>query len=275
MNTATGKEITSFSHLLDSVYSAQSSFYRSVWSEYTPNAFSKSSLPEIPTVSWKNWVDTPYSERLYTNEPMYVKVVDRNEKLFLVSRTLNDIRNEDYGPVAERPLVLFEWAHEGIEKSLWCFEHNILPLISEGNLTVVAQTARKYEIDSILCEMEMLKKLVPVLAEEYSLKNIKSISIIDQGFDTTYLLHHFEHAKISLNVGLPETGVFAHTTLTDDNSPTFEVVDNSFIEIDERGCLIVTRLFLLPTPVIRYQTYQRAVPTALYKDNTVKAFKLA
>ncbi|MCH7883450.1 hypothetical protein IIA95_03485 [Patescibacteria group bacterium] len=249
-------------NLLINVYSShKSNFYRNHFKKngFNPlNPPSIKNLEKIPILTWEDIQSCPFLKRLYKNEGLLTKIVYKNDKPLLVARTIHDIVLENYGFVCERPLVLFNNFHEGVEKSLWFYEHNILPLINEPNLDITALTACKYQIDAILCQTGILKQFLPRLQKYYNPTAIRHIGILDNVFDISFLKTHFKQARLITMLGLPEIGIIAKACpdALSNEKITFHPDENSIVELD--GNLIVTRLIDLPTPIIRYQTNLRA-----------------
>ncbi|MDP3726112.1 MAG: hypothetical protein Q8R36_02855 [bacterium] len=245
--------------LLTTVYdSPLSAFYRNHFKKhnFSPVQFQTlSDIEKIPILNWKLLSTTPLLERIYTKEPYLTKIIYKNDRSFLVGRTLADIALEDYGLSCTRPLMLFSTSHEGVEKGLWFFEHNILPAINEENLELTAMIAAKYEIDGIVAEMELLKQFLPRLQKNgYNFSRISNIKIIDTSFDISFLKTHFPSKNFKIILGLPETGAFAKACPKsfDHEIIVFHPNEMSILEFNET--ILVTRLLTLPTPIIRYQT---------------------
>ena len=230
-------------------HSDQSTFYRKQW-----KTSSRPTIQQIPTISQADLQKTSFNDRLYKQDQGYVKVVDWYEHPFLIARGLKDIAQEAYGAEGDRPLVLFTLAYEGIEKSLWCFEHNRLPLISEKSARTTAQMAAKYHADALICDSETLRAHLPSLNELYGVGNIKHLDIIDSSFDLDLIQMHFRHATVTLRLGLPEAGVFATGSMPEGKETVvFKTLPHALLQ-EEGSKLAVTRLLELHTPIIRYQT---------------------
>ena len=98
---------------------------------------------------------------------------------YLVPRRLQDIAGETFGIRCERPLVLFTDPQEAVEKSLWFYARNILPLIGEpNNLAVTAFAAQRYGVDAIVGQLPLVTTFLSRLGGEYDLQRIASITLI-------------------------------------------------------------------------------------------------
>ena len=210
----------------------------------------------IPILQWETLVQTPFLKRLYRNSQLYTKIVSgrSHNKPILIARTTEDISEEHFGTIQTRPLVLFGTIHESIEKCLWVYEQNILPLVcTEGSGELTARTALQYGIDSILCDMGSFKEVSPHLSD-YLIENEVHVSVVDTAFDMSFLNTRVPQHHYTLTLGLPEVGTIAHACPETHgcDSIVFHPDERSIIEILDT--LIVTRLVNLPTPIIRYQT---------------------
>ena len=238
-----------FLKLIDFVKQSKTSiFYKDIWN----NTGHIKNIRDVPPVTVNNFIETPLNDRLYKNEKLFVKIIEKEEGSFLWARTLEDIGHEMYGVTeCERPLVHFDSAHESIEKSLWFYENGILPLIGESNLSITAHVATQYKIDAIVTETKTLPLICESLAKTYPLKNIENLVIIDTYFDIGFLQEYFSKTNVYLRLGLPETGVFASANLQE-KSAEFHVHRNYIVEKQDK--LLITKLDILPTPIIRYDT---------------------
>ncbi len=246
--------------LLQEIIASPSSFYRN---HFKKNNYSyqhledSSDLKKIPRLNWRDIEAVPFLERLYhgADESIFTKIIYREEKIFLWALRRKDAGREPYGVSCERPLLLFRRHHDGVEKGLWFYEHNILPLMKEPNYEIAAMTAKKYGIDAIVGETKELETFLPYLMKEYSSENIKKICIVDTQFDPNFITEHFPQAETIFKLALPETGVIAEAVVSPSKKEivSFETVPSVIAEIiDEK--LIITKTNLLPTPLIRYET---------------------
>lgn len=206
---------------------------------------------DIPTVSSKDFLDFPLLKRDYLNKKMVTKVIHGHNDAFLLGRTIDDIRQESFGIPAKRPLMLFKYTYESIEKGLWFYEQKILPMINEDNLEITTMMASKYTVDGIVGEMDMIKNFTPILSRKYNLKNIKHIRIIDTTFDTLFMEKYFSHAEIFYTLGTPLSGSIA--SMCPESKDVFHEDEHALIE-NLNGKLVVTKLYMMPTPIIRLET---------------------
>ena len=232
--------------------SAESDFYRNIWGN-------EKTFYNLPFISIENFIATPLRERTYKKEKGLAKIVRSGAKPFLVQCGLSDLKKENYGDVlCKRPLVLLSNSHEALEKSLWFYEHDILPLIGEpNNFSLTAFTSEKYNIDAIVSEGNILLQFLEEFKKEYTISRIETVTLIEKKIEMEHVQKLKElFPKVRLVLALPETGAFAEHCQKSDitkNRVFFHEDDNSIVEIVEAD-IVVTRLTHLVTPVIRYKT---------------------
>ena len=147
-------------------------------------------------------------------------------------------------------MVYFADPHETLEKAHWCYQRGMLRLVGEANAEVSLFTAGRFRIDSLICDSVTLPVMLPHF--ESMQEPLESISIVGDSFDPQVLASYASYAKrIRLVLSLPETGAFAEAPLCED--PLFAPYPDCLIE-DVEGDLILTKLRLLVTPIIRYDT---------------------
>jgi hypothetical protein len=226
-----------------------SGFYSARWGAATD-------LNSIPTVSREDLRTTPLSKRRYKREKGLVKVIHDERGAFLSEWSFADIGREEYGVYAKRPLVYLLDPHEAIEKSMWCYERGMLPLVGEKDAAITSYAAGRYQIDSLITDAESLAKLTSYL--EGRTEPLDSISLIGASFDPHSLMPYRAYAaRIRLVLSLPETGAFAAAELA--AKPVFEALPGCTIEKEQT--LIVSKDRMLVTPIIRYRT---DIPTHVY-----------
>src|SRR5690348_8939857 len=108
----------------DIASSEKSDFYKSIWG-------SAQEFNDLPAVSREDFINVPLSKRRYKDEKGLVKIVHSPEGSFLSEWSFKDIGLEPWGLPSKRPFVYLTDAHEAIEKSMWCYENNMVPLIGE------------------------------------------------------------------------------------------------------------------------------------------------
>ena len=230
--------------------SAVSDFYRTtVWDTPPPEMPHEKLLP----CTRAQYAAVPFLARLYRTEGLLTKVAYEGEKPFLIGRHHDDIASESYGMLGNRPLVAFSDIHESLEKSLWCYTRNILPLIADSNPDITAMLANRYEADTLIADTATLPVLLPALAQHYKLSAFRFVSIVDTVFDLSLLKKMFPEAELSLVLGLPETGGIAFTCpdALKEGHIVFHTAPHRAIEHSNE--LTVTDDRLLPTPLIRYR----------------------
>lgn len=217
------------------------SFYRDHWG-------GESSFEALPETSRSDFLKTPLSKRRYKDEKALIKTVRTKEGLFASEWSFSDIAQESWGPCATRPLIYFADPDEAVEKSMWCYERNILPLIGEAVPDITNSAAEFYRINSAIVDAPSLALLLPYLRGRA--EPLESISIVGSSFTISALQDYVPYAKdIQLVLSLPETGAFAQAPLA--SRPVFTLNQNCFIEPGESG-LLLTKNAKLVTPIIRY-----------------------
>ena len=225
------------------------SFYRNHWN-------TKERFETLPVVRREHFVATPLTGRTYREEKGLVKIVKNGPAPFLVQWGLSDLSKEIYGTACNRPMVLLSDPHEALEKALWFYERNTLPLIGESNnLPIAAFAAHKYGIDAIVSDEDILFPFVTFFGKECDVKGVQ-LTLIGSGFSVERLQvarNLFQNMRLVL--ALPETGAFAESCpgLLGKGEYAYHPDENSVIEIIG-GRLVITKLPFLITPIIRYDT---------------------
>lgn len=229
--------------------SSVSDFYRTtVW-----NNPSGAPYERLPPLTRETYAQTPFLTRLYRTHGLLTKVAYEGGKPFLIGRHLEDIAGESFGTLGERPLIAFGSTHESLEKSLWCYARNILPLITNDDPDITAMLAKRYEADTLITDTATLATLLPALARHYELARFRRVSVIDTSFNLPLLEKMFPEAELSLVLGLPETGSIALScpAALKEKLIVFHAAPHRTIEHND--ALTVTDARLLPTPLIRYR----------------------
>jgi hypothetical protein len=222
--------------------SEQSSFYKKKWG--TAEDFFR-----LPAVSSKDFVETPLSQRRYKNEKSLVKIVHTEHGPFLSEWSFSNIGGERYGLPSSRPLVYLADPHDALEKALWCYEQGMVPALGEKNTAVTESIAAKYRIDSLICDVSSLRALEPYLRSRAA--KLQSISILDTTFPLEELKTFAPYAEdLRLVLALPEAGAFAEAPFSE--QPVFTPHPGCVVE--EADGLVLTKLSLLATPLVRYKT---------------------
>jgi hypothetical protein len=176
-------------------------------------------------------------------------MVHAKEGIFLSEWRFSDIAAECYGDVGQRPLVYLADPHEAIEKSLWCYDQGVVPLIGEKDPDIAMYAAEKYEIDSLVTDPAAIANVRPYLEKRTT--KLRFISIIAPSFAIADLMPYRAFARtVTLVRALPEIGAIESASL--EKRPRFAPCADCVIERDET--LIVTKTRMLVTPVIRYRT---------------------
>ena len=110
-------------------------------------------------------------------------------------------------------------------------------------------TAARYQIDSLIVDAVSLELLAPYLQKRDT--PLESMIIIGESFDGAALIPYAAYAKqVRLVLARAETGVFAGAML--DEYPVYTALPGCVLEYDD--VLIVTKIDLFITPIIRYRT---------------------
>ena len=121
-------------------------------------------------------------------KPLFMKIEYRDGTPHLLGRTREDISAENYGSAAyKRPLVMFQSVQDSIEKSLWHYERNILPLIAEDNLELTCMAAAAFRIDAIVGDAASLSRLSGVLNAYLDTRRIRQSTVIDVEISRPFL----------------------------------------------------------------------------------------
>jgi len=248
------KKIKDFSILVNKIFNSDESlFYKNIWKDVSTPV----SIDTIPIIDHLSFIKTPLHDRQYKQEKGITKIVKKYETPFLVNTALVDLKEEDFGDkTVERPLVLLSDSHEALEKSMWFYENNTLPLIGETkNLKVTAYAASRYKIDSIVIDMKMFSQFLPPFSTKYNIKDSIKITVLDDNFDKkeiSSILKLFPSARFILC--LPETGAFANSCSKSLAKGNLIFHENNTSIVEVADTLIVSRLRNLVTPIIRYNS---------------------
>jgi hypothetical protein len=227
--------------LIAYVRSHPADFYRNAWG-------SADSFADLPTISRLDLIKTPLPHRQYSQDAGMAKIVRDEKGSFLSQWSFADIASEAYGEISARPMVCMADPHEAIEKSLWCYENGMLPLIGEKDADMAMYAAGKYRIDSLICDPVSLQAMHPYLS---GCGGVASISVIGSSFSPSEFMPFAAYAKsFRLLLALPETGVIAQAEFSP--SPKFLALPECVIE---RGAsLVITKVARRAMPIIKYDT---------------------
>lgn len=214
-------------------------FYRSLWE----NSISAG------IVRRADFFQTPIQERRYKNVSSLALIAGSAEEPFVIEWALEDLREESVGdvPFGRKPLVCFRSPHNAVLWSVWCYEHGMVPLIGERNPAVTLATARLLLVDGIITDSASLHDIVPLVEE----LRLSYVVVVDQSFDVALL--NSLRTKVYPVLWLPETGIIGTGELRG-NDLTFAADPAVLLE---HGDLVVTKLRLLVTPIIRFQTHPK------------------
>lgn len=237
--------------LIDTVASHATDWYKARWRVEREH-------DKLPLITRKDFLATPLSKRRYKDDKALVKIVHTQNGPFLSEWAFVDIAKEPWGIVTDRPFVYMTDPHSAVEKSMWCYEQNRVPLIGEKNPDIAAIAAKKYQVDSLIADPVSVMKLLPYLQSRA--QKLKSLTLIVESFSPQELMPLAAYADdVRLVLALPETGALGVAALSE--SPVFLLPDNCIAE-SVGGALVFTKTTLLVTPVIRYATGMRGVITA-------------
>lgn len=259
IKSPTKEQFSTLRELLGAIFESPSSaFYRTVWGEAfaADGVSSCADLTRIPTLSLQQLHAVPLTDRLYKTERLLTKITYPNgAEPLLIARRVDDICHEVFGAGGIRPLVDFQSHHEALEKSLWYYEQNLLPLINEADPRVTAALAVKYEVDAITTSTDALRVLLPELALYCDTSALAHVSIIDTMFSLPTLKKLLPDSAHRLVLALPEAGTIAVACpeYIKKGDVVFHPHKSSIVEIQNEK-IVLTRLVMLPTPIVRYET---------------------
>lgn len=220
---------------------SSSEFYRSHWG-------GSSTFDSLPFLSRTVFQQISLPSRRYKDVSGLVKIVRTDTEDFLSEWAFEDIAQESFGNVGARTLVAFSNPHETVEKGLWCYAQNSLPLVAESDIELTQRVAEECMVDSLVADMESYRALVPYLKTRTV--PFKHISIVDTSFSVPELLDGVSFAeKTTAVLGLPETGGFASAAVGPEL--IFKPHAECIIETGEHTLLTKTRY--LVTPIVRYK----------------------
>ena len=133
-----------------------SDFYSSRWKSITDPTL-------LPTISRRDLIETPLSLRRYERRSGIVKVVWDASIPFLSEWSFTSIAEEELGLRAARPLIFLSDPHEAIEKAMWCYQHDMVPLVEERSSEVTLYAARKFRCDALITDPSSLPRVLPYL----------------------------------------------------------------------------------------------------------------
>ncbi len=221
--------------------SSRSAFYRDRWG-------SETEFEKLPSISRTDILSTPLSERSYKSEKSFIKIVRSSAGYFTSEWSFADSAREDWGEIGKRPLVYLNDPDEALEKTLWCYERDALPLIAESIPEITFSAADFFHIDSMIADARSLSELRTYLAKRH--EPLTHLTILGTSFDYTELFPYTACARmVSLVLTLPETGAIARAVFHP--SLTFTPVSNCHIERSDR--VLVTKMSMLTTPVVKYE----------------------
>ncbi len=249
--------ITNIKSLLAEVWrDEKSSFYRSLYEKAGCN--SQTPFPSLPFVQWQDIQAASYLSRLYVQERLFTKIVYRDGKPALIGRTSEDVATESYGMACERPLVLFKNVHENVEKGLWFYQKNILPLMAEHSRELTVMMAGKYDIDAIVGDPEEIAVFLPLFGKNHPLEKLRAIRMLGKFENGIPSLSLYSRRHVTAALFLPEGGIIGEMCPLSSPAPLFHLNREDIFEI-ESDMLMWTKIRLLPTPLIRYNTGIRGV----------------
>lgn len=228
-----------------------SGFYRDIWGSADPG-----DAHTLPLLTASHLIETPLSNRMYKHTKGVTKIIKKYPRPFLVRWSLEDIREEPYIKERQvRPLILLADPHDALEKSLWCYENDIIPLVGEHtNLTVTVFTAQQYDITTFVTDSKMVTLLTPMLEGKLDTSHIDLI-LMDDSINEEYLVSLRKvYRSVSVLLSRAECGAIAHSCSgsLEGDSLVFHPVENVTVEMADS--LVMTKLKLLTTPFIRYDT---------------------
>ncbi len=220
-------------------------FYRTLWE-------GGSRFEYLPVVTRDDFARVPLSRRRYKEGKSMLKIVPHDGRAFFSEWAFDDIASEPWGVKTKRMMVDMVDAYEAIEKSVWCYEHGVVPLIGEPDPAIAAYEAQTLNIDSLITDSVALKRLYPYLSQRKeklaALTVIDEVPCEDDFFNYAALAESVRHI-----LATPEVGAFAEMTLTHAKRAVYSLLPGIVGE-ESDGVLVCTKLSNLVTPIIRYKT---------------------
>lgn len=215
-------------------------------------------LSELPSLSWKKLSVTPLQERTCSGKtpPTHATLVEKEGIRAWILRTATSIAQEAYGiEDSERPCIAFPHRTESMEKALWFYENNILPLVSSANPILTKVHMEKYKCDSFVGSFKTLSMHTTLLP-----LSITHIHIIDSTVDVAVLKSLKGKYMVSCTLALPEFGTLGKLDMDNfsESHLSFEIHKTAHIEWGESA--LATKLLPLPTPMLRYETSLHLLP---------------
>lgn len=248
----------------------EAELYKRVWGEVLPT-----SLAETPILTWEALASCPFLKRVYTDEKLAVHIAYRGGDACLIGRTSESFQHEAYGDTrATRPFVSLEYRHQAIEKSLWFYEHNILPLIALEDPESALVVARAYTIDAMVFDSVRARIFLPKLANFPAVRSVRLL--VAGAHDWPEFFEHVDPSILTFVLAPAELGSIATTCpyALAQKQVLFHPTQTAVLE--HTGTLIATRTVLLPTPMIRYDTQlkSRSEPTTCSCEGVTETFSL-
>lgn len=246
--------------LIGLVLAAKPDFYRKKYASAgidvtRLDTLNESNWNSFPILTKQELAYAPYDSRCYGEKPGLNKLIFSNEadQYFLIHRTLEEIRQEQLPYDGTRPMVIFENVYEAIERCLYFYEQNVLPLIGEfHNPAVIYATARQYEVDTIFMDRAAIRAFREKLLE--ILPALKSVTVIDDTFSQEDL-EWPEKIKLNFTLSIPEIGSIAHACPESivQKDLIFHPADDVYIEPSALSIITTTRL--KACPMLRYRSH--------------------
>ena len=246
--------------LIKSILAAKPDFYRKKLSsagidEAQLETLNESDWNLIPILTKQELANAPYASRCYGEKPGLNKLIfsEEADQYFLIHRTLEEIRQERLPYDGTRPMAIFSNVYEAIERCLYFYEQNVLPLIGEfHNPAVIYATARQYKVDTIFMDRAAIRAFREKLLE--ILPALKSVTVIDD----TFSAEDFEwpaDTKLSFVLSIPEIGGVAYACPESiaKKDLVFHPADNVYIE--PSALSIITAPRLKACPMLRYRSH--------------------
>lgn len=214
-------------------------------------------LTLYPITTWETLQRIPFMERRYGTAPLIPKVVTRNGTSAVFAQTIETIEQDTYGAIGVRPLVAALHTVDALELGLWCFGKNIMPLSAEKNNALTTTLAEKYAIDSLLLRIDALD-LLPELFSKVPLSTLTHVTLVcDANADRARSAFDSYTGTFHVTLAPREMGTIASSCPHSPRDATvFHAEDGTLLEID--GTVRATKMVLLPTPFVRYDTGIRA-----------------
>ena len=245
--------------LLADVLAAEPEFYRKKYLNAVIDDDCIRNLDEerfktLPAATKEEIARAPYAGRLYQEGSGITKLIPCVEagRSFLLHRTLEEIKEDDLPYEGARPMVLMSNMYEAIERCLFFYERNILPLIGEfRNPAVAVSSARQYNIDALVMDHTAVLQYRRMLCALNL--NIQSVTVVDSTFHKDDFSGWPPETTKYFVVSFPETGRLAYSCPRAAAEDKLVLHPYPDVYIEPSALSVITSVRFKSCPMIRYR----------------------